>query len=251
VDTSTGVLADVRSLAALSKKYGVLSIVDGVCSVAGEMIRMSDWEVDVVLTASQKAIGVPPGLALMVVSPKAIQVFNQRKSLVSSYYGDWNHWLPIMQSYESRKPAYFATPAVNLVYALQVSLSKILSEGIEKRVARHEKISNACKAGIEALGLAQVPLNPKISAHTMTAPRYVAGINPQDFLAGATQAGVILAGGLHPVIRNEYFRIGHMGSVNLGDILAVLSAVETSLLKCGLRIEPGISLKAAQDSYSE
>ena len=74
VDTSTGVLADVKELAELAGKYGALSVVDGVCSVAGEELAMSDWGVDVAFTASQKAIGVPPGLALLMVGPRAMEV---------------------------------------------------------------------------------------------------------------------------------------------------------------------------------
>ena len=73
VDTSTGVINDVQGLAALSRKYGTLLIVDGVCSVAGEELRMKDWGVDLALTASQKAIGVPPGLALLVAGPRALK----------------------------------------------------------------------------------------------------------------------------------------------------------------------------------
>jgi len=69
VDTSTGVLTDVRGLALLAERHGVLSVVDGVCSVAGEELRSAEWDVDVVLTASQKAVGVPPGLALLVAGP--------------------------------------------------------------------------------------------------------------------------------------------------------------------------------------
>lgn len=112
VDTSTGVINNIKDMAALARKYGTLSIVDGVCSVAGEELRMSEWGVDLVLTASQKAIGVPPGLALLVAGPQAITAFKARKNPVLNYYGDWKNWLPIMENYEARKPSYFATPAV-------------------------------------------------------------------------------------------------------------------------------------------
>ena len=81
------------------------------------------------LTASQKAIGVPPGLALVVAGPRAMEAFRARKTPVRNYYADWTNWLPVMQAYEARKPAYFGTPAVNLVFALNVSLGQILAEG--------------------------------------------------------------------------------------------------------------------------
>jgi alanine-glyoxylate transaminase / serine-glyoxylate transaminase / serine-pyruvate transaminase len=246
VDTSTGVIADVAGLAALGKRYGALVVVDGVCSVAGEDLHMDDWGVDVALTASQKAIGVPPGLALIVVNQKAMTVFQRRRSAVLNYYADWTNWLPVMQAYAAGKPSYFATPPVNLIFALNVSLRHILEEGMEKRIARHQLLSEACKAGIRALGLGQVPITHELAANTMTAPRYPDGVQPAQFLAAAAHNGVVLAGGLHPAIRAEYFRIGHMGSVSMGDILATLSAVEAALLEAGYHFEPGSSLDAAQ-----
>ncbi len=139
VDTSTGVITDVQGLAALSRKAGTLFIVDGVCSVAGEDLRMTEWGVDLALTASQKAIGVPPGLALLVAGPRALQAFKSRKSPVLNYYADWNNWLPIMEAYEARKAAYFATPAVNLVNALNVSLGQILAEGMQNALCAPSK----------------------------------------------------------------------------------------------------------------
>lgn len=249
VDTSTGVLADVAGLAALGQHYGALVVVDGVCSVAGEELRMSEWGVDVAFTASQKAVGVPPGLALLVAGPRALAALKARKTPVGSYYADWNNWLPVMEAYEARKTAYFGTPAVNLVFALNVSLGQILQEGLEARFARHARISRAVKAGIAALGLGQVPLNDAIAAHTMTAPRFPAGVSGADLLPQVSKAGVTLAGGLHAAIKNEYFRIGHMGAVNLGDVLATLGAIETALAACGYAFEPGAALAAAQKAY--
>jgi alanine-glyoxylate transaminase/serine-glyoxylate transaminase/serine-pyruvate transaminase len=246
VDTSTGVLADVQGLAALARRYNVLCVVDGVCSVAGEELRMAEWGVDVAFTASQKAVGVPPGLALLVAGPRAMASFMARKSPVLNYYGDWSNWLPIMQAYEARKTAYFGTPAVNLVFALNVSLGQILAEGMQARFTRHRRLSRAIKAGMRALGLGQVPDSPEAAANTMTAPRFPPGIAGPDFLAKAAQAGVTLAGGLHPAIRTEYFRIGHMGAASMGDALATVGAIETALAACGYTFTPGAGVAAAQ-----
>ena len=141
VDTSTAVLNDAKSIGALGKKYNVLTILDGVCSVAGEEIKQEEWGIDVVLTASQKAIGVPPGLALLVVSQKAMNTWRKRTSPVGNYYADWSNWLPIMNAYEARKPSYFGTPAVNLILGLEASLKSILKEGLENRYHRHQAMS--------------------------------------------------------------------------------------------------------------
>jgi len=249
VDTSTGVLADVQGLASLARQYGVLSIVDGVCSVAGEELRMTDWGVDLALTASQKAVSVPPGLALVVAGPRAMEAFHQRSTPVRNYYADWNNWLPIMEGYEARRPSYFGTPAVNLIWALNVSLGQILDEGMEARFERHRALGRACQKAIAALGLGQVPLKSEDAAHTMTAPRYPAGIAGADLLPRVKAAGAILAGGLHPEIKAEYFRIGHMGPTNQGDMLATVGALESGLAGCGYEFEPGVGVAAAAAGY--
>jgi alanine-glyoxylate transaminase/serine-glyoxylate transaminase/serine-pyruvate transaminase len=232
-------------MAALGRRYGALIVVDGVCSVAGEELRMTEWGVDAALTASQKAIGVPPGLALVVAGPRAMETFRQRSSPVANYYADWTLWLPVMESYEARKPSYFGTPAVNLIWALNVSLGQILAEGMEARFARHRILGRACQAAVAALGLGQVPLEPEFAAHTMTAPRYPAGIGAADLLPSIAKAGAVLAGGLHPEIRAEYFRIGHMGAAKVGDVLATVGAIEQGLAHCGYEFEAGAGVAAA------
>ena len=250
VDTSTGMVTDVQALTAAARANGALSIVDGVCSVAGEALRMSDWGVDVALTASQKAIGTPPGLALLVAGPRAIEAFRARKSPVANYYADWTNWLPIMTAYESRQAGYFGTPAVNLVAALNVSLESILREGMEARFERHVLVARACRAAMAALGLGQVPLTPEVAANTMTAPRFPAGIGAAELLPKVTAAGVILAGGLHPEIKSEYFRIGHMGSVTQGDLLATVGAIETALASVGYSFRRGAGVAAAMEVFA-
>jgi alanine-glyoxylate transaminase/serine-glyoxylate transaminase/serine-pyruvate transaminase len=245
VDTSTGVGTDIKGLAALGREHGALVVVDGVCSVAGEEMRQEAWGIDVALTASQKAIGVPPGLALVVAGPRAMQAFRERKSPVGNYYADWNEWLPIMEAYEARRPGYFGTPPVNLVWALNVSLGQILEEGMDARFARHRQLSEAFKAAISALGMKQVPVSPEVSATTLTAPYYPQGVDAA-LLGHVKEAGAILAGGLYPSIKAEYFRIGHMGVVNQSDVLATLGAIETGLSRVGYKFEAGVGLAAAQ-----
>jgi alanine-glyoxylate transaminase/serine-glyoxylate transaminase/serine-pyruvate transaminase len=251
VDTSTAVITDIKALAKLAQQYSALSIVDGVCSIAGEELRMSEWGVDIALTASQKAISVPPGLALVVASPRAMQAFKQRKTPVMSYYSDWANWLPIMEAYEARKPSYFGTPAVNLIFALNVSLDQILKEGLEARFKRHHALGAAVQAALKALELDQVPLKEEFAAHTLTAPRYPKGVTQADLLPKVQRAGATLAGGLHPQIRAEYFRIGHMGPTNVGDVLATIGAIETALKQCGYAFTSGTGVAAAQAAYQQ
>jgi alanine-glyoxylate transaminase/serine-glyoxylate transaminase/serine-pyruvate transaminase len=229
VDTSTSVLVDPEPIAKLAQKYNVLSILDGVCSVAGEEIKQDEWGIDIVLTASQKAIGVPPGLALLVASTKAIEVWKNRQSPVQSYYTDWGNWLPIMNAYEERRPSYFGTPAINLILALETSLKIICRENIEVRVKRHQKLAKAFRAGIEALGIGILPNVNTIASNTLTAAYYPEGIDGAELRSKMANNDVIIAGGLLAEIKTTYFRVGHMGSVSSNDLLSVLNALEVAL----------------------
>ena len=245
VDTSTAVGTDIKGLAALGRQYGALVVVDGVCGTAGEEMRQQEWDIDLALTASQKAIGVPPGLALVMAGPRAMEAFHRRTTPVGNYYADWSSWLPIMEAYEARRPSYFGTPAVNLVRALNVSLGQVLAEGMDACFARHRLLSEACKAAIDTLGLKQVPVSLDKAATTLTAPYYPEEVD-RSLLGRIKEAGVILAGGLHPAIKERYFRIGHMGAVSASDILATVGAIERGLAQVGYRFETGTGLAAAQ-----
>ena len=189
---------------------------------------------------------MPPGLALLTIGERALEVWRARRHPVGSYYADWSSWLPIMEAYESRSPSYFATPAVNLVCALDVSLGHILDEGLPHRVARHKKLGDACRAAISALGLDMVPTSASHAANTLSAPRYPDGVSGANLLPKIREAGAILAGGLHPDIQAEYFRLGHMGATRPGDLLAAIGAVEAGLQRCGYRFETGSGVAAAQ-----
>lgn len=229
VDTSTGVLVDAKKMGELAQKYNVLSILDGVCSVAGEEIRQEEWGIDVVVTASQKAVGVPPGLALLVVSEKAMSVWENRKAPVGNYYCDWNLWLPIMQAYESRKPSYFATPPVNLVQALETSLQLILKEGMDARFARHKRLAKKFRASMAELGISFLPKSARNTANALTAAYYPESVNSGEFLGKVGANGVIIAGGLLPSHKTQYFRVGHMGIVNDAHIDKTIAAIKEAL----------------------
>jgi alanine-glyoxylate transaminase/serine-glyoxylate transaminase/serine-pyruvate transaminase len=229
VDTSTGVLVDPRPLAVLARKYGVLTILDGVCSIGGEEMRQEEWGIDVAVTASQKAIGVPPGLALLMASPKAMDAWKNRKTPVGNYFCDWSLWLPVMQAYEQGRPSYFATPAVNLIMGLEVSLKLMLEEGMDTRFARHVALAKRFRMAMAQLGLRFIPLREEQMAHTLSAPYYPEGVKGSDLLPAVAANGVVIAGGLLPSIKDTYFRIGHMGMVNEEHIDRTAEAIRKGL----------------------
>jgi alanine-glyoxylate transaminase / serine-glyoxylate transaminase / serine-pyruvate transaminase len=213
VDTSTGVRVDLEGIAAAIRAADPrpLLVVDGVCSVGGERLRQADWGLDVVLTASQKALSAPPGLALVVASPRALEA---RRALVTlpPLTVDFDAWLPVHQAYEAGRPSYFATPATGLVRALDAALAELVAEGIDAVVARHARVAAAVRAGLATLGVAPVPGDPSAVADTLSALWLPEGVGP-ELVGRVAERGVLIAGGLHPDNRARSFRVGHMGWV--------------------------------------
>jgi alanine-glyoxylate transaminase/serine-glyoxylate transaminase/serine-pyruvate transaminase len=244
VDTSTGVRVDVEPIARIAEEHGALVVLDAVCSAAGEPIRQDAWGIDVVLTASQKALGAPPGLAILTVSEAALARRRARTTPPASLYLDLLEWLPIMQAYEAGKPSYFATPAVSLVGALAASLDAITREGMEARFARHAGLARAFREGAAAMGLAPLPVREELCAATLSALRYPSGIDA-SLVAAVRDEGVVVAAGLHPELRATYFRVGHMGATGPAEILATLAAIERALRRGGHAVTPGAGVARA------
>jgi alanine-glyoxylate transaminase/serine-glyoxylate transaminase/serine-pyruvate transaminase len=244
VDTSTGVLSDAARIAETVRRVSpnTLVVMDAVCSVASEEIKFDDWGLDVVLTASQKGLGTPPGLSVLVASKRAISAWEDRKNRgvrEGSYYASWGKWLPIMKAYESGSAAYFATPPVNLIYAFHASLSLITAKSssslpsLSERFALHHAASQRIKSAARSMGLKQLPLQESEAANGMTALYFPEGVKAADLLPRLGKKGIIVAGGLLSPIKDTYFRIGHMGvsvvDENRGDIETIVKALGESL----------------------
>lgn len=248
VDTSTAVLAPVKDLAALAKQYGALCVVDGVCSVGGEALECDAWGIDVAFTASQKALGAPPGLAVLTASPRALEVWKARTKRVAAMYLDFAQWLPIHQAYEAGTPSYFATPAVNLIMALDVSLGQLVEETMPKRVDRHRTNALAMRAGFQAMGLGLLTKRAEVTAHTLSAVRYPTGVDA-SLVKHVAVEGVNVAGGLHAALKATYFRVGHMGSASKDALRTTLSAIEKGLATAGHRVTPGTAVAAFERAF--
>ncbi|KAG5721345.1 Alanine--glyoxylate aminotransferase 1 [Termitomyces sp. T112] len=237
VDTSTGVLSDAKSITETVKRISpeTLVVADCVCSVGSEEIRFDDWDLDIVLTASQKGLGTPPGLSIVLASQKAIKVFETRASPVTSYYASWKKWLPIMKAYEAGSPAYFATPPVNLIQSYLASLKQMTraSPSLEERFRQHREASKRIKDAATELGLKQIALDPAFAANGMTTLYFPDGLGASDIIPRFTQCGVVIAGGLLAEIKDKYFRIGHMGAsvvdAERDDIDKIIYALQESI----------------------
>lgn len=244
VDTSTGVRLDVEPLARMARERDALVLVDGVCSIGGEEFHGDAWGVDVAFTASQKALGAPPGLAVITVGPKGRAARENRRSPFPGYFTDIKMWLPVMEGYESGAPGYFGTPAVTLLTMLHTALEELAAEPMPVRVARHAWIASAFKAGIAALGLESVAAHDAV-ANTLTVVHNPEGVG--DELVDAVHIeGVTLAKAIHPQLRGRSFRVGHMGVCGPAEILTTLGAIERGLYRIGQSVDFGSSLAAAQ-----
>lgn len=240
VDTATGACAPVEEYAQVLEKTGSVFIVDGVCATGGIPERMDAWGIDVALTAAQKCLGTPPGLAILVFSERAME---KRHGLASvpAYYSDILRWLPVMHD-PSR---YFSTPCVNEIRAFAEALRIVLEEGIEERFERHDAYAEAIRAGLGSLGFSFFT-DPSFLASTLSVVRYPDGVDDRAFRAGLYANGVVVAGGLAQTA-GKVFRMGHMGNLTSAQVRLVIDAVEKTLAGLGVAVTPRAGREAVDD----
>ncbi|MEW6546174.1 MAG: alanine--glyoxylate aminotransferase family protein [Bacillota bacterium] len=222
VDTSTGVAADIAAVGPVIREAGALFILDGVCATGGIDEDMETYGIDVVLTGSQKALGVPPGLALVGFGPRALEV---RAALVRvpAYYCDIANWRPVMEE-PSR---YFATPAVNMVVAMDVALDIVFREGPSRRYQRHLAYGRGMRAAMRVLGFEPLAAEEE-AAPTTTTVRYPDGLDDATFRNLMAARGVTVAGALGS-LAGKAFRVGHMGNVTVAELEQAVQAMADCL----------------------
>jgi aspartate aminotransferase-like enzyme len=192
----------------------------------------------VLVTAPQKAIGAPPGLALCLFSPRAMARRRERTSL-PAYYADVLRWLPVMED----PGRYYSTPCVNEILAFAEALRMVRAEGMGARFLRHAGLAGAFRAGLEAIGLALFTA-PDCRADTLSVVLLPPGVEDASFRRAMAARGVVVAGGLGPVA-GKAFRLGHMGNIGPEEVVATLVALEGSLRSLGVTVEPGSAMAAA------
>ena len=246
VDTSTGVEADLDTLVPLIKQHGALLILDGVCATAAISEDMSkayacpECKIDVVLTGSQKAIGVPPGLAMVAFGPKALAA-REKLGKVPAYYADINNWLPIMKD----PGKYFATPAVNMLYAYHKAMQMIMAEGLDARYVRHRKWSFAVRSALKTYGLTPLAAE-EIAAPTLTCFVYPAGVEDAAFRKSLGGKGMVVAGAL-AALAGKAFRLGHMGNVTQKQLRRAVTLIGEALKEQGVTVD----IAAAEAKFDE
>ena len=242
-ETSTGVVADIESLARVVKDAGALVVVDAVSSLGAVPLDMDEWGLDVVIAGSQKALMTPPGLATAAVSPAAWE--QVARASLPSFYFDWERTRKAQEKLDSA-----FTPAVSLIVALDVALGLLLEDGLDAAFDRHVRLGRACRAGIKAMGLELFSPDEDRSA-VVTAARMPDGFeSPQLTQALRDRHGVTIAGG-QGELKTAIFRIGHIGWYDEFDIATALSAVELVLGELGAPIERGVAASRALEVYAE
>jgi serine---pyruvate transaminase len=240
-ETSTGVVCDVQALAAAASDAGALSVVDAVSSLGAVPLETDAWVLDVVVSASQKALMTPPGLAMVSVSGRAWEA----RGTAPRFYFDWER----TRKAQEKLDAPF-TPPVSLVAGLDVALGLLLDEGLEAVFDRHVRLGRACREGAKAMGLELFSPDEDSSA-VVTAIRAPEGIDATEVVRGLRDRfGITIANG-QAGLKGKIFRIGHIGYFDVFDVTTALAAAELVLTDLGADIERGVAVTRALEAYDE
>jgi aspartate aminotransferase-like enzyme len=221
-ETSTGMQNPVKEVAEAVRAVApdTLILVDAVSSLAGAKIETDAWGLDMVLTSSQKAIALPPGLALATVSDRALE-----KAKTVENRG-WYFDLLRLEKHRL-KDSSPATPAMSLIFALDLQLDRILAEGLEQRFARHSAMAKRVHEWAEAHDLTMYAPEGFCS-QTVTTVKNERGIDISDLNAFLKKRGMRIANGYGP-LKNITFRIAHMGETQVSDLDELFAAMEEYL----------------------
>lgn len=240
-ETSTGVLNDIESLGKIVAKTPALFVVDGVSGAGGVELKVDDWDVDILVTGSQKALMLPPGLAIISVSTKAWDIIKNNAS--PRYYFD------LLRAKKSLAKWFTSfTPAVSLFIGLDTALDIILEEGLDNVYQRHLLLKDATRAAVRALGL-KLMTAEHCASPLITSVYPPEGIEPDQIRKVLKQDyGISFAGGQEQ-LKNKIFRIAHMGFVTQMDVLLGISGLEMALAQVGYDVQLGAGVKAAQEVF--
>ena len=243
-ETSTGAQSDAKALSALAHQNDCLVIVDAVTSLGGSELRVDDWGIDAIYSGTQKCMSAPPGLSPVSFSDKAAEVIKNRKTPVQSWFLD----LSLVMGYwgGGGKRAYHHTAPVNNLYGLHEALVILQEEGLENSWARHAKMHQALKAGIEAMGLSfivdEADRLPQLNAVTIPDGVDDAAVRSKLLNDYNLEIGAGLG-----ALAGKVWRIGLMGyGCNPKNIEFCLKALDEVLTEMGAKINSGVAVEAAK-----
>jgi aspartate aminotransferase-like enzyme len=226
-ETSTGVTNDLFSLSKVVKEYNKLLIVDAISSLGSIDLPVDEWQCDITITGSQKGWMVPPGLAMVSISEEGWKAHAEAK--MPHFYWDFTR---AKTYYEKGQNPW--TPAVSIIFGLQVSLDMMLKEGLTNIFSRQQKIADAAREGVKSLGLSLFA-DPNFTSNTVTAVAGPDGMNTNDLRRILEKDHQVIVAGGQQTLDGKIFRIGHLGYVSEADIVNVISALKDALPKAGFR----------------
>ncbi len=239
-ETSTATRCDVQAIAAITRQTDAILIVDGITSIGAMPVEMDAWGIDVLVTGSQKAMMLPPGLGYLALGTRALERL-KANGKPRFYNFDLNKWL---KSHEADDFPF--TPPVSLLRGQSVALDMIQSQGLENTWARAKQLAHMSRAAFVAMGLKLASTSPSDS---VTSVFYPEGIVCGDFRKALREKHQIhIAGGQNgrgAKWKGKIFRTSQMGYVDLGDTLAGIEAIEMELIAAGQKITPGTGVAAA------
>lgn len=228
-DTPTGVLNDLSKICPLLKKYNILTVVDSVAAMVGEKLLVDDWQIDMVLGGSQKAISAQPGLSIVSVSEDAKNAMKNRKSKIIGFYCNLTIW----EDYYEQKYFPYTMPISDII-SLDRALENILEEGTENTIKRHERIAKATREALKEYG-GELFLNSGYS-NTVTAlviPENIGALNLTKYIR--EKYNTIIGTSLGEY-EDKLLRIGHMGeNAKLDKIIYILDILDNSLKDLGFQ----------------
>ena len=240
-ETSTASITNIEAIAKITKKHDAIFIVDCITSCGCLPFKFDEWGIDIAFTGSQKALMLPPGLALVCVSPRAWKRIEEGKD--HAFYNDLKAHRKAIGTWDNPY-----TPANTLVLGLQKVLQGIKERGIENVWKETQMLSEATRAAAEAMGLKVYSSSPSLSVTAIWVPDGVDEGKLRKTIRGTY--GMQIAGGQGD-IKGKVIRIGHMGYVDAADTLGVIGALELALIAQGYKLEPGTGLKAAQAVFAK
>jgi aspartate aminotransferase-like enzyme len=220
--------------------HPALLMVDAVSGLAAVDLRMDEWGLDVVVSASQKAFMTPPGLSFMAFNDRAYQAYKTNTN--SRYYWDLAQGMEYLQ--KGQTPF---TPPISLIYGMQEALKMMAEEGLDNIIARHTAYRDMVRGSVRAMGL------DLLAQEDCASPAVTSVLAPAEIGANPIRKymldnfNIILSGGQQR-LDNVIFRIGHLGYIRELDLLAVLAALEITLTRFGFLLEMGAGLKTAQQA---
>lgn len=238
-ETSTGVTNPLQALAEAARSSMALLVVDAVSSLGAIDLQMDAWGLDIVISGSQKALMAPPGMVFIAVSPRGWEAVPSARMP--------KHYFSFAQARDHLKAgATFTpfTPALPVLYALEVSIPMILREGLPARFARHRRLARATREGVAALGLAVLP-KAEFASETVTAVRMPSGMDVKGLLRYLEREDNVILQGGQGRLEGKIIRIGHMGYVQQHQIVDALAALERALPRFGHPVTPGAGVEAA------